>query len=100
MEAQPNRKSEAPTSQRTKKALLGPGCNAKRRARLLEVLTELGAEVVDHQWGVVGLVEAETLRVRVANAELFVESWSDECLSIFGPAELVDEVKKMLRRRR
>ena len=71
---QPTNKSKTSSSQRTKKALLGPGCDEKRRTALLRALIEMGGTVVDHQWSVVGSIDHETLRVRIDKAELLVES--------------------------
>lgn len=79
------------------RVVLGSECDEALRTSLFECLRSLGAETVAEDSGHAGSQAIETIRVRVAGADLRIESETYAGLSLVGDAALVQRVVTRLR---
>jgi hypothetical protein len=82
-----------------KSTVLRPEYDEGYRKALLDALREAGAEVSEHDWGMAGSQEFETLSVEIKGQRLFVEAETYIGLSLSGPSELVDFINALFLKR-
>ncbi|MBK1865282.1 hypothetical protein [Taklimakanibacter albus] len=75
-----------------KTIMLGKEYDEELKARLVATLISLGAVHLSSDWAVAGSQELAGFSVSLSGEILKVESETYVGLSIFGPAELVDEI--------
>ncbi len=82
-----------------KTVVLGPEYDERLRTVLKDVLVQLGGRALGHDWGAAGSQELETVEFEVEGHRLLIEAETYVGLSITGPSELVDNVRKMVEER-
>jgi hypothetical protein len=79
--------------------VLGPEFDERLRGALLDVLAQLGGRAVGHDWGVAGSQELEGFEVDLEGHRLLIEAETYAGLSIEGPSELVERIRRMVEER-
>ncbi len=79
-----------------KKIALGPEHDEKLRDAVRDVLRQLGASQVRHDWGVAGSQELSALEVDLGDQRVLFEAETYMGLSITGPADLVDRIAERI----
>lgn len=79
-----------------KTVILGDEYDGALRARLFDVLRDLGAQMSGGARALAGSQDVETCRLRLDGAEVVVEAETYIGLSLSGPAEIVDKVVRAL----
>jgi hypothetical protein len=79
-----------------KTVILGDEYDDALRARLFDVLRDLGAQMSAGERALAGSQDLETCRLRLDGAEVVVEAETYIGLSLSGPAEIVDKVVRAL----
>lgn len=76
----------------TKTVILGDEYDDDLRGRLMAVLRDRGAGLLDGSWDLAGSQELESCRLRLDGAEVTVEAETYVGLSLTGPPALVDAI--------
>jgi len=84
-------------SAHVKTIVLGPEYDARLREVLKHVFLRLGGKGLGSEWSVVGSQELERVEVEVRGERLVIEAETYVGLSITGPAQLVDEVRELVK---
>ncbi len=79
-----------------KTVILGDEYDDALRARLFDVLRDLGAQMSAGARALAGSQDVETCRLRLDGAEVVVEAETYIGLSLSGPADVVDKVIRAL----
>lgn len=80
----------------TKTVILGDEYDDGLRDRLMAVLRDKGAQLLDGSWELAGSQELESCRLRLDGAEMTVEAETYIGLSLTGPPPLVDAIAAAL----
>lgn len=75
---------------------LGPEWDDMLRSKLKRALESLGADTIDHSWGMGDSQEVEMLAVIVDGRQLHVEAETYVGLTLSGPTDLVERVAEMI----
>lgn len=80
----------------SKTVCLGAEYNHVLRDTLVTVLRDLGGRSSNHDWGLGGSQEIESLLVEIDGQTLVITSETYVGLSLTGPNNLVDEVRRLV----